>query len=190
MSRSSNSLAYIFWHWPKDGVERAEYEYAIACFHRALADERPPGFRSSNVFRIPPLPWLAPDDEVYEDWYFIEGSAALDPLNEAAVAGRCGVQHDVVAHAAEGGTGALYRLMRGASSGGARFCAWLSKPRETTYDHFYGKLTPLLEGRVAGLWRRQMVLGPAPEFALRTLDRIELPEGLEAEKVILDPLLD
>jgi hypothetical protein len=80
--------------------------------------------------------------------------------------------------------------MRGASSGGTRFCAWLSKPRETTYEHFYGKLTPLLEERVAGLWRRQMVLGPAPEFALRTLDRIELPEGLEAEKVILDPLLD
>ena len=78
-------LAYVFWHWPtaRSGDKEA-YEAAQKGFHSRLADLRPEGFVSSWSYELSSAPWLSNTPQ-YEDWYLLEGSAALDTLNAAAV---------------------------------------------------------------------------------------------------------
>ena len=86
-------LAYVFWHWPSSNVEAGEYEHLLRRFHAALGDAAPPGFRGSVVFRVAGnAPWLG-GTPAYADWYLLDGSAALDPLNVAAVSGACQAPH-------------------------------------------------------------------------------------------------
>ena len=82
-------LAYVFWHQPTGEGARDEYERALVEFHRVLTGDPPAGFLGSATYRLPGVGW-APDGDVYEDWYLVRDSAALDPLNEAAVSGRRG----------------------------------------------------------------------------------------------------
>src|SRR5215470_882441 len=70
-------LAYVFWHRPRAGVERAEYEAAQRGFH-----ERLDGVESA-CFRLEELPFAAEqagDDGAYEDWYLIKGWAGVYEL--------------------------------------------------------------------------------------------------------------
>ena len=76
--------AYIFWHRPYPDIETAAYEQALIAFHRDLAARGCAGFQGSATYRITETPWLGKQPG-YEDWCFVESSAALDPLNEAAV---------------------------------------------------------------------------------------------------------
>jgi hypothetical protein len=59
---------------------------------------------------------------------------------------------------------------------------WLTKPKAMQYAELYERLGPLTE-RGGSLWRRQMVLGPAPEFCLVTPGPIEAPEELTPMRV-------
>src|ERR1041385_6930489 len=101
-------LAYIFWHWPKASVVPREYEAALIGFHKALAAGEIPGFVRSLAFRMVSAPWVPPHQASYIDWYILDGSAALDPLNERAVAGACQAPHDMVARLLEGAGAGLY----------------------------------------------------------------------------------
>jgi len=90
-----------------------------------------------------------------------------EPFNEAAVAGAHKTPHDRTAHAAAGGAGGLYRFQGGAlDPGDASAAAWLGKPDGMGYAAFEARLRGWTDGARVGLWRRQMVLGPAPEFCL------------------------
>jgi hypothetical protein len=151
-------LAYVFWHWPAEpGSDRAAYERAQAAFHQRLAEAPAPGFLRSWSFRVTGAPWLKVEN-AYEDWYLLQGSAALDPLNEAAVAPPAGDAHDRAAVGAAG-MGGLYRLHSGEPNPVSGRAGWFHKPAGLPYRELYAAMAPK-----ATLWRRQMVLGPGPEF--------------------------
>ncbi|HXS34120.1 MAG TPA: hypothetical protein VN758_10160 [Solirubrobacterales bacterium] len=142
-------LAYVFWHQPRRDINHLKYEEAQRAFHGAL--ELP-----SACFRVSELPF----DEKgggYEDWYLVEDWGKLGELNSAAVDSIRRADHDRAASQAADGWGAVYSLARGPTSipEGAR---WLDKPRGTPTDQFLASLA------AATVWRRQMVLGPGPEF--------------------------
>src|SRR5690348_4866955 len=105
-------LAYVFWHQRANTVAKEEYQERLIAFHRVLRERRAEGFWFSAVLTMAGVPWLAQGNEVYEDWYLVENSAALDPLDEAAVTGICQEPHNGVARLAGNGTGGLYRLKR------------------------------------------------------------------------------
>jgi hypothetical protein len=172
-------LAYIFWHHPRPEVDLAEYERSLRSFHHALAESGVEGFVRSDSFRLRGAPWINDGGDSYADWYLVEGSFALDPLNDVAVSGARRLGHDEAARASARGVGGLYRLVEGeaALDGGAAEM-WLTKPRTTPYEQFYEWARPRArEG--GGLWRRQMVLGPAPEFCLVTASAAAPPAAFD-----------
>ena len=160
-----SALAYVFWHLRRPEVNAAEYEERLATFHLALAAAKPEGFLGSAAFRIAGALWLA--DGGYEDRYLLDGFAALDALNRGAVSGDVRGPHDASARLAAGGTAGLYALVAGdAGSLGAVEAAWFAKPEGETYEGFQAPLERAVAAPGAGVWQRQMVLGPTPEFCL------------------------
>ncbi|HWA54150.1 MAG TPA: hypothetical protein VG816_08260 [Solirubrobacterales bacterium] len=141
-------LAYVFWHRPGDGVDPNEYEEGLRAFHRSL------DYRSA-AFRLEQLPFGTGGG--YEDWYLVEDWSALGDLNQRAVDSRHRPRHDQVAAGTARGWGGIYELVRGAG-GVPRATRWLDKPLDEPSDRF---LASLGEGTI---WRRQLVLGPAPEY--------------------------
>jgi len=163
-------LAYVFWHGPTE-AGAAGYLEGLAAFQRALADSGSPGFRGASVWSVPALPWCG--GAGYEDWYLVDGSAALDPLDEAAVSGARQLPHDAAASRASWGTAGLYRLRLGEPGDASGSHAhWLSKPAGVRYPELFERLAPVVEDAGASLWGRQMTLGPTPEFCL--VSRLEL----------------
>lgn len=172
-------LAYLFWHRPKTDVETSVYESYLKGFHETLATIDVDGFQGSATFRVDGASWIGSGRQAYEDWYFLDGSYAMDPLNEAAVSGARKAPHDAAAHAATDGAGGLYRLRSGSPGTEANLAVWFSKPPEVRYPEFYERIEPWTERTDTSLWRRQMVLGPAPEFCLLTDENAQLPPELE-----------
>lgn len=152
-------LGYVFWHRPRADVEPARYEEAHAAFHAALADEAVEGFHGSSSYAVPGLPWL--DGDGYEDWYLLEGFFALDPLNRAAVSGPMEEPHRAVASLTGSMAAGLVALVQGVPEHEA-LATWFRKPEGESYEELYERLG----GAGGSLWRRQMVLGPTPEFCL------------------------
>jgi hypothetical protein len=171
-------LAYLFWHGPDGGVDPGEYERDLAGFHELLGREGLEGFHGSLALRIEGAPWL-PAGLAYEDWYLLKGSEVLDPLNELAVSRRLKEAHDRPAHAAGFGWGGLYRLIEGRGAQAAGWSTWLRKPRGFAYPEFYRLIAPWTHGPEVSLWRRQMVLGPAPEFCILGAGPVPLPPETE-----------
>ena len=166
-------LAYVFWHRPSPHADRTDYELQLTAFHSALAEHSPPGFQSSAAYAIEgEAPWM-PGEETYEDWYLVSDYTALGTLNDAAVTGELKNPHDTIAEPSADGAGALYALRRGdADQAATRNAAWLWKPRGMPYEDFEANLP------AGTLWQRQLVLGPSPEYCLRSGSPIEVPGGL------------
>ncbi|MBV9007496.1 MAG: hypothetical protein JO181_22710 [Solirubrobacterales bacterium] len=143
-------LAYVFWHQPRVGVARADYERRLRAFHTALSAR-------SASFRLDALPFGAGDG--YEDWYLVEDWADLGALNAAAVSAGRRASHDSVAGIAGEGWGGVYAPIRGAGEPPST-TRWLNKPGGESYDAFLDSV------RAPTVWQRQMLLGPAPEFCL------------------------
>jgi len=139
------TLAYVFWHWP---AEPHGYERAMQAFHTALA--RP----GTATFALERAPFADDGPPPYEDWYPVEDWAALGELNDFAISGERKAPHDAVAGLSRRGAGGVYQLRRpGPPLREVRFAAWLHEPP-----------TDVPAG--AALWQRQLVLGPAPEYAV------------------------
>lgn len=182
-------LAYVFWHWIRIGGEVGAYEDALAAFQSTLLENAPPGFRGATVFRQDPAPWLSAPGPHYVDWYLTDGSAILDPLNDAAVSAACRATHDVAAGAAAGGTAGLYRLRQGAVQAGEVRCAtWFSKPAGMTYEALDADLTDRTRGIPSQLWSRAMTLGPTPEMCVLASEAISLPAEFDAINVPMELL--
>lgn len=171
-------LAYVFWHWPRAAVPISEYEQRQRRFHDALLDAPPPGFERSTCHNLVSAPWANDLGQAYEDWYLIRDSAALDPLNEAAVTGRRRAPHDEAAAAAAGGTAGVYRLRLGAPPVTTGHELWFPKPDGMSYESLWTTLAPIAQETRGALWSRYMVLGPSPEFCLQTAEPGALPPGL------------
>lgn len=168
-------LAYVFWHWPRPAVPLREYELRQRRFHAALLEAPPPGFERSTCHSIAALPWTNDVGQAYEDWYLVRDSAALDPLNDAAVTGRRRTPHDEAAAAAGGGTAGVYRLRLGASPAATAHELWFAKPDGMSYESLWAALAPIAQATRGALWSRYMVLGPSPEFCLQTAEPAALP---------------
>ena len=171
-------LAYVFWHSPQSTIDPDAYVNHLIDFHQTLAANKPIGFQESVVFRVRGASWLNTNDEAYEEWYLLDDSAAMDPLNEAAVSGVCEEPHNRVAREAADGIGGLYRLRDGQEElSKARYAIWLSKPAGVSYKDFYAALQLLTSKQGVALWGRQMTLGPTTEFCIHSQNPIELPPG-------------
>jgi len=180
-------LAYLLWHRPRDPDEVTAYEQALTAFHRSLARSLPVGTLASATFRVAELPWLSGSEAAgvaYEDWYLVEDFAALSVLNEAAV-GRGHVSaHDEAARRAGPGTAGVYALVEGEpcaqALGEATLAVWIARPAGSTQRGLGELLGDGMDPAHASLWRRQMNLGPAPEFCLLAG---ESPRGVGAERL-------
>jgi hypothetical protein len=177
-------LAYVFWHRAGEGVAAEDYEAASLRFQRSLASQPPGGFVGSACLRADQLPWLGGGGAGYEDWYVVEDFAALGVINEAALGRGHRTSHDGAARLSGEGAGGVYRLIDGSPDlDGIALATWISPPR--------GHHQPLLDDFLAdggepghaSLWRRQMVLGPAPELCLLSREPVagvratRLPDG-------------
>ncbi len=182
-------LAYVFWHWMRTDGDVAAYEDALQAFQQALLDNAPTGYRRAAVFRHAPAPWLHGQGPHYMDWYVIDASAALDPLNDSAVSAACLTAHDAAAGRAQGGPAGLYRLRQGVVRAADVHCAtWFCKPAGMPYETLDARLAERMDGVRAELWSRRMTLGPAPEMCLLAATSIELPEAFGAINVPMEPL--
>jgi hypothetical protein len=182
-------LAYVFWHWRRSGVDREAYEAAQRRFHEALAEAPPAGFLISWTSRIAGASWLpgAGDGEAYEDWYVVDGSAALDALNDAAITASRRQPHDAAATLAAGGTAGLYRMRAGSLLRRPTHASWFSKPPGTDYASLLADCSRAVVDAPHCLWMRQMVLGPTPEFCLQGVGPLALPYPV-ATVVSLEPV--
>jgi hypothetical protein len=166
-------LAYISWHRPAPEVDPTTYEQALARFHSSLAHRPPSGFGGSAAFRDAELPWLgacgggSEPKGGYEDWYLLDSWSAIGVLEEAAVSRGHLTAHDAVAMKAEVSTGAIYRHSEGhAPLGQARLSVWVTRGRGHESPTIASLLGDGMDPATAGLWRRCIGLGPAPEYCL------------------------
>lgn len=176
-ARTAPATAYVFWHPPKGGQPVHDYEEALRAFHRSLVAVPSEGLHGSRVARISEYPWLP--EGGYEDWYFVRRLADLETLNSAAVDTTRSAAHDDIAARAGQGAGAIYGLAIGTATPSPAWVTWLSKPRGVAYEDFYENLLSLIErtnsslSKSIGIWRRQLVLGPAPEFCMTSAEPIQ-----------------
>ena len=198
-------LAYLFWHRPQPDIGAESYEEALQGFHRSLAHQRPVGLRDSCSFRVSELPWLpaaGPEGSAplggYEDWYLLEDYTSLGVLNEAAVGRGHRTAHDHAARRLGSGTAGLFALEEGDASALSRapVAVWVARAPGSA-EPAMGEL--LGDGTSAGdscLWRRQLVLGPAPEFCLLApevpagVSQSRLPSGWSARTVAREALAE
>jgi hypothetical protein len=166
-------LAYIAWHRPAPGVDASAYERALQRFHRSLELVPPDGFRGSVAFGADRRPWVPADTAGadsrpgYEDWYLVDSWAALGVLEEAAVARGHVTRHDAVAAKATGLRAGVYRLREGhARLERARVSVWVQPASGHAPPTIADLLGDGMDPETAGLWRRCLVLGPAPEYCL------------------------
>jgi hypothetical protein len=168
-------IAYVFCHQPRPETHREDYERALVVFYQALSRARPAGLQRVSVLRAPHLPWLPADDPTFEEWYVLDDSAALDPLNDAAVSGDRLQPHNRVAAMSAAGVAGLYSLRLGDRPTSPPLAAqWFSKPDGMPYPQFFESLRPFIEPGFV-LWSRRMVLGPTPEFCLHGPRLSQLP---------------
>ena len=148
-------LAYLFWHRPYPSADIPGYEESLLNFQRRLSEQPPPGFHAAGSYRIPAVPWLG-GRAGYEDWCYLDGSWALDPLNGFAVAGAAKAPHDAAAAQMEIGYGGLWSLMWGTPDlAERRTVTWLTRPRGIDWR---AALEPVRsQFPSATCWRRQMV---------------------------------
>ncbi len=182
-------LAYLFWHRPREGAPAEDYEQALETFHRSLAHRPPAGMTALASYRLAELPWRAPGATgqnpladglrapAYEDWYLVADYASLGVLNEAAAGRGHRSRHDGIAALAGPGAGAVYALLEGepntAALAGAGVAVWVTtQPQPSSPKALEPGLGPAelvgdgMDRATSSLWRRQLVLGPAPELCV------------------------
>jgi hypothetical protein len=108
------SLHYIFWHYPRTGVDVAMYAGKLARFQEELENELGDNLlRESAAYRSDAPPWLPEGVTAFSDWYALHDASKLDNLNEGAVSKYVKTAHAEIAALYGGGAGSLYDYKRG-----------------------------------------------------------------------------
>ena len=166
MGKSTAAMyAYVFWHAAPANIAIAEYENTLLHFGRALASLKIPGLLNNASYSIGAIPWLG--EPGYEDWAWLQSLSVLEPLNERAVVGPMEKPHRAIAQLTRhGGFGALFSLVAGRHEVlGDSKVIWVSRPRGLQWRDAMPAIIQSASAEVA-VWRRLMVLGPSPEFAI------------------------
>jgi hypothetical protein len=168
-------LAYVFWHRPGPAVDPADYEARLGAFHAVLAADPPPGYGGSCALALPAAPWLPGDTPAYEDWYLVADWAALGVLDQHAVSGARSAPHDAAAAGAASGTAGVYAPVIGSFEPPRHIhAARPVKPAGAPYPEFHAELADSLPAGACA-WQRQLTLGPAGEYLVRSPE--PLPGG-------------
>lgn len=171
-------LAYVFWHQSRPDITPSMYETKLAAFHGSLASQELSGLVDVMSFRVNALPWSPRQGTVYEDWYVVTDFAALGTLNDAAVAGDSRESHDSVAQDYLKGAGGILKSIQGdLGLRDARLATWVEKPTGMSYQSFYEEVAKLAGDKKTNLWRRQLVLGPTPQFCIHSTVELHAPEN-------------
>jgi hypothetical protein len=97
----------------------------------------------------------------------VDSWSAIGVLEEASVSHGHLQAHDAVASRAGVSTGAVYRLSEGyARPGEARLSVWVTPAPGHEHPSIEALLGDGMDPATAGLWRRCIGLGPAPEYCL------------------------
>lgn len=157
--------AYVFWHAAPANIASGEYQKTLLHFGRALATLKIPGLLNNASYSIGEIPWLG--EPGYEDWAWLQSLSVLEPLNERAVVGPMEKPHRAIAQLTRhGGFGALFSLVAGTHEvPGDSKVIWVSRPRGLQWREVMPAIIKSANADVA-VWRRLMVLGPSPEFAI------------------------
>ena len=103
----------------------------------------------------------------YEDWYLVDGWSAVGVLEEASVARGHQSSHAAVAAMTSVSKGAIYRLIEGLQRlERAPLAVWVKRSPGHAPVTIEDLLADGMERDAAGLWRRCLGLGPAPEYCL------------------------
>lgn len=134
------------------------------------------------------MPWLQ-GESWYEDWHLLDDFCSLGVLNEAAVATGHRSAHDQIAGLFRDGAGAVYRLREGHALLSTPVSVWVSRPPGASALPLGEMLGDGMDRAGASLWRRQLVLGPAPEYCVLASESppgaapTRLPSGWQAALV-------
>ncbi len=177
------SLHYIFWHWPRSGVDLGVYAGKLVRFQEELENYLGGDLQGETAaYRSAAPPWAPAEATVFSDWYSLADGSKLDKLNEGALGGPdVKAAHAEVASLYGGGAGSLYDFKRGAAFDPAlvTYTHWFAKPTGMSYDDFYLLLEPITTQPNTTLLRRRMVLGPSPEFCLASDQSFNLPPPIQ-----------
>jgi hypothetical protein len=168
-------IGYVFWHQKIDSVSSNDYERTLKEFHEKLVGARIRGYLGSVSLKIEGAYWMGSKKSGYEDWYYMTDSGVIDILNHGAVSGNMMPIHNNAAGLATGMHAGLYQLKSSsANHRESTWCIWLSKPGGMSYDDFNSMISSTVPAHSIDYWRRQMVLGPTPEFCITSDNRIDI----------------
>jgi hypothetical protein len=189
-------LKFVLWTWPSAGADNAGFQNDRIKFHQILAHTKVHGFLGSGIFKVDTAPfagsflfenspWLGGHKTVLEEWYVFHGSAALDAINEAVIAGPYKAGHAKFLRQDLGGECAgLYYMRNGtvdqavAGITETDSTVWIHKTY-ATYDELAQRLEPSMRSSGSVLWRRLLVLGATHEMHLDVKSSVNLPEDLK-----------
>lgn len=177
-----STLLYIFWSYPRPGIDPAVYAGRSSTFREELENYMGGQLTAETAsFLSPPPPWLATAGQAFSDWWPLPNASVLDNLNEGSQVSEVKPSHDAVAALYGGGAGSLYDWKKGElyDPSFVNFTHWFAKPAGMSYSDLYELLEPALSAGKATLLRRRMVLGPSPEFCLASEALLELMEPIE-----------